>query len=211
MTNELEHQDKAEGAKGEQSAQKALPKKKGYGRTGTIIGLVTAAGLGTAAWLSDNDNAESFNRGVDTIQRSWFGHTPPPQVVYQDRLVPVVTLVQIIQTQDPGAKFFELHFDHDEALIGPGETPKVIEILQHTNENPDDKILIMGCADRVGDGEHNDQLADARATNIEVSLTGAGVDPARINKASFGEECALVGPDSRPEQRQRAVRVLAYE
>lgn len=61
-------------------------------------------------------------------------------------------------------------------------------VLIYLRANPSASIDITGYADEIGPGDKNEKLALARAVNVKKLLVESGIDPARINVVSAGED-----------------------
>lgn len=68
-------------------------------------------------------------------------------------------------------------------------------MLNFLRNHPGTSIDIIGHADEIGKTETNNALALKRAENVKTILVKAGIDPARLNATSQGEDTS-VAPDS---------------
>ena len=63
-----------------------------------------------------------------------------------------------------------------------------------------DLLSVEGHADAVGEEAYNLDLSELRARTVADALTGAGIDPERVEATGFGETRPLV-PNRTPEGR----------
>lgn len=82
----------------------------------------------------------------------------------------------------------DIHFEFDSIRL----TPVAQEILEKKaswlHANPDAKVTIEGHCDSRGTNEYNLALGEGRAQSAKAFLVDLGIDPARLNTISYGEE-----------------------
>lgn len=81
-----------------------------------------------------------------------------------------------------------VHFNFDRSDILPEAQATLDAKLPVLQANPNVRIRIEGHADERGSDEYNVALGMRRATAAKRYLTDKGIDAARIDVASFGEE-----------------------
>lgn len=79
-------------------------------------------------------------------------------------------------------------FDYDQADIRADQRAVLDAKIPVLRANPAVRILISGHADERGSDEYNIALGQARAAAARRYLTDNGIDPARIQITSYGEE-----------------------
>jgi peptidoglycan-associated lipoprotein len=84
-----------------------------------------------------------------------------------------------------------IHFDYDQAVIRQADQPTLDRKAAILAANPGVKIRISGHADERGSDEYNLALANRRAAAAKRYLVNKGVDAARIDVVSYGEERPL--------------------
>ena len=80
-------------------------------------------------------------------------------------------------------------------------------MLTYLRNNPKESIDILGHADEIGKSEFNDKLALDRATTVKNTLIKAGVNPARLNVVSKGEDSSV---DIDSADTRRLVRRVTF-
>lgn len=95
--------------------------------------------------------------------------------------------------------FPSIYFDFDQSLVRPQDRPLLDGVATEMIQNPDFALLIEGHCDWKGTTEYNLALGDSRAGAVRDYLVSLGVDPARIETKSFGDQQAM--PDAGPDQR----------
>ena len=106
----------------------------------------------------------------------------------------------------PPKAFFEL----DSANVRPEAEPALASVAKCVNEGAlrGRKLRIVGHADPRGDDEYNKQLGKTRAEAVAEELTRRGIDRAKINTVSRGEEKATgEGPAGYAYDRRVDIRL----
>lgn len=85
-------------------------------------------------------------------------------------------------------QFQNVLFDFDSAVIRPDQMPVLDAVADYLLQNPDEYVLIEGHCDERGSREYNLALGERRAQAARDYLIAAGIDPARIQTRSLGEE-----------------------
>lgn len=82
-------------------------------------------------------------------------------------------------------------FAYDSYQIAETEVSKVEAVAQYMKSNMDVKLVTEGHGDERGSNEYNMSLGEHRALAVRAYLVGLGVDGARIQTRSLGEEKPL--------------------
>jgi peptidoglycan-associated lipoprotein len=81
-----------------------------------------------------------------------------------------------------------VHFDFDSSVITEAEKPKVAAVADYIKSHPLDALEIEGHCDVRGTEEYNRALGEHRALALREELIRLGIDPARVDTVSFGED-----------------------
>jgi peptidoglycan-associated lipoprotein len=81
-----------------------------------------------------------------------------------------------------------IHFDYDKAVIRAGDAAVLDQKVAILQRNGALRIRISGHCDERGSDEYNLALGNRRATAAKQYLVSHGIDPSRIETASYGEE-----------------------
>jgi peptidoglycan-associated lipoprotein len=84
-----------------------------------------------------------------------------------------------------------INFDYDQATVRPADQATLDRKAVILVANPNVKIRISGHADERGSDEYNLALANRRAAAAKRYLENKGVDGARLDVISYGEERPL--------------------
>jgi peptidoglycan-associated lipoprotein len=84
-------------------------------------------------------------------------------------------------------QFAPVNFDYDSAQINESERSK-IEAVAGSLKGGSQSVIVEGNCDERGSSEYNLALGERRALAIRAYLIGLGVDGARVQTKSYGEE-----------------------
>jgi peptidoglycan-associated lipoprotein len=84
-----------------------------------------------------------------------------------------------------------IHFEFDKAVIQPDDAGVLDQKVAILRANPNLRIRISGHCDERGSAEYNLALGNRRATSAKQYLVSHGVEAARIETVSYGEERPL--------------------
>ena len=80
-----------------------------------------------------------------------------------------------------------VYFDYDSAQINESERSK-IESVASSMKGGSGQVIVEGNCDERGSTEYNLALGERRALAVRAYLVGLGVDGARVQTKSYGEE-----------------------
>jgi peptidoglycan-associated lipoprotein len=82
----------------------------------------------------------------------------------------------------------DIYFDYDDSSLKDIDRGIINKKAAWLNNNPDASIVIEGHCDERGTTEYNLALGDRRAESARSFLIDLGINPARLEKISYGEE-----------------------
>jgi peptidoglycan-associated lipoprotein len=85
-------------------------------------------------------------------------------------------------------QFTPVYFDYDSAQVKPSERPAIEAAAEYLRKNASLAVVVEGHCDERGSAEYNLALGERRALAVRAYLVGLGVDAARVQTRSFGEE-----------------------
>ena len=91
-------------------------------------------------------------------------------------------------TGTPIAELKTVYFDFDDSTIRSDQVSILDGNAQFLKGNSGVRTNVEGHCDERGTNEYNLALGDRRAKSTKNYLVNLGVDPARLNTISFGEE-----------------------
>jgi len=105
----------------------------------------------------------------------------------------------------------KVYFAYDSAAIGPAERPKLETLAQHLQAHANYCAVIEGHCDERGSDEYNRALGETRALVVRDYLSTLGIDAARLETISYGEERPVVShakSESQHQQNRRAEFII---
>jgi peptidoglycan-associated lipoprotein len=88
---------------------------------------------------------------------------------------------------DPWAQVV-VYFAFDSAALGQAELPKLEALAGNLREHPEYAVVVEGHCDDRGSDEYNRALGENRALVVRDHLISLGIDAARLETVSYGEE-----------------------
>ena len=81
-----------------------------------------------------------------------------------------------------------VYFAFDSATLGDSEMPKLETLAGHLREHADYITVVEGHCDERGSDEYNRALGENRALVVRDHLISLGIEAARLETVSYGEE-----------------------
>ncbi len=108
-------------------------------------------------------------------------------------------------------QFTPVYFDYDSAQINDSERAK-IEAVAQSMKGGSSGIIVEGHCDERGSREYNLALGERRALAVRAYLVGLGIDAARIQTKSLGEEQPVaMGHDESSWSQNRRGEFVIYQ
>ncbi|MBU1692449.1 MAG: OmpA family protein [Verrucomicrobia bacterium] len=90
--------------------------------------------------------------------------------------------------QEMRGQFAPVYFDYDSSQIKDSERSKLDAVASHLQGAASGNLIVEGNCDERGSNEYNLALGERRALAVRAYLVGLGIDGARIQTKSLGEE-----------------------
>ncbi|HLP75340.1 MAG TPA: OmpA family protein [Candidatus Paceibacterota bacterium] len=81
-----------------------------------------------------------------------------------------------------------VHFAFDSSALKTSEKSKVAAVADYLKSNPATAVEVAGHCDERGTEEYNRSLGERRALALREELVRLGIDPARVDTISYGED-----------------------
>ncbi|MBR1870553.1 MAG: OmpA family protein [Kiritimatiellae bacterium] len=154
-----------------------------YGKNADDADLLAGAGDSVAvggdadALLGDDVAVDIADVGLEGDADAEDGIVAATEVPFDSIYAPVTDAV-----------FAPVYFSFDANAISAAEEPKADAVAEHLKANPKHVVIVEGNCDERGSNEYNVSLGERRAGAIRDYLAASGVDAARIQTRSYGEE-----------------------
>jgi len=103
----------------------------------------------------------------------------------------------------------EVVFDVDKADLKPGGVRTVQKLASFLQEYPERNVMIEGFTDSTGAADYNQGLSERRASAVQTSLIGMGIEPARVQTRGYGEDFPVASNETAAgRQLNRRVEVI---
>ena len=86
---------------------------------------------------------------------------------------------------------YTVHFDYDSSSLKPDENPKIEAVAAQLKSNPAVALKVQGHCDERGTEEYNRSLGERRALAVREELIRLGIEPTRVDTASFGNDMPI--------------------
>ncbi len=81
-----------------------------------------------------------------------------------------------------------VYFDYDSQQLNPAEQGKIDAVVAYLQQNATHGVIVEGHCDERGSNEYNLALGERRALAVRAAMIAAGIDGARVQTRSYGEE-----------------------
>jgi peptidoglycan-associated lipoprotein len=81
-----------------------------------------------------------------------------------------------------------VHFAYDSSVVKSSEKPHVSAVSDYLKANATNALRVEGHCDERGTEEYNRSLGERRALALRENLIALGIDPSRIETATFGKD-----------------------
>ena len=81
-----------------------------------------------------------------------------------------------------------MYFEYDSPQLNPSEQGKIDAVVAYLQQNPTHGVIVEGHCDERGSNEYNLALGERRSLAVRAAMVSAGIDGARVQTRSYGEE-----------------------
>ncbi len=109
-------------------------------------------------------------------------------------------------------QFGAVYFGYDSSQILPSERAAIETVADFMRRHPSVGLIVEGHCDERGSAEYNLALGERRGLAARAYLIGLGIDGARVQTRSFGEESPVaMGHDEASWRLNRRAEFTAVE
>ncbi len=162
-------------------------------QTKRLVKLAMAAvllAMGGGCWSDDDGKGAPASTGPTVIPEDPFDVETGEVLDGDDVLFGAAGAGAFAETREavPGVAFAPVYFGFDSCRLAPAEVGKIEQVARHLLQNRGHVVLVDGHCDERGSNEYNLSLGEQRAQAIRSYLVSLGIDGARVQTRSFGEE-----------------------
>jgi outer membrane protein OmpA-like peptidoglycan-associated protein len=100
-------------------------------------------------------------------------------------------------------------FDTNRSKLKSGGARNTQKLADFLRQYPQRTVMIEGYTDSSGDSEHNQELAEQRASSVRMALLGMGIANERIVARGYGDSYPVAGNDTAAgRQLNRRVEIV---
>lgn len=148
------------------------------------VSLAAAAAFAMAVGCRTPPEENPDDYGTGSVLENEFGLDAPGDMPLSN--VDFRSLTPVVPPASAGIA--PVHFAYNSSAIPAAEQGKVANAALFLRQNPGVVLLVEGNCDERGTNEYNLSLGEFRAGSIRDALAAQGVEPGRIQTASYGEE-----------------------
>jgi peptidoglycan-associated lipoprotein len=117
-----------------------------------------------------------------------------------------------LMSQYSESDFTPVYFEYDSSHVSPQHQMAVEAVADHLRSNPNQGVIVEGHCDERGSREYNMALGERRALAVRAYLIGLGIEPARVQTRSMGEESpSALGHDENSWRQNRRAEFFLFE
>jgi peptidoglycan-associated lipoprotein len=151
-----------------------------------LMAMLALAMIGTSGCIRKKKKAPTYDPAADfagdQVIIGWNADGTP---IYGD----AGSLGMRMDGAEIGVGQFEaVYFDYDSPQLNPAEQPKIDMVVTYLQANPTHGVIVEGHCDERGSNEYNLALGERRALAVRAALISLGIDGARVQTRSYGEE-----------------------
>jgi len=150
--------------------------------------LLALAVLGTTGCIKKRTKPLTGGAAGLADDRVIIGYGPNGEPIYADAQAGLPGR----EGAEIGAGQFEaVYFDYDSPQLNPSEQGKIDAVVAYLQQNPTQGVIVEGHCDERGSNEYNLALGERRSLAVRAAMISSGIDSARVQTRSYGEERAV--------------------
>jgi outer membrane protein OmpA-like peptidoglycan-associated protein len=175
-------------------------------RTAIGTGVGAAAGAGVGAAIGSASGKAKEGAIIGAVSGAIIGGAIGNRLDKQAK-----ELAQIAETRRTEEGILvslkgDILFDTGKANLKPDASERVNKIAEILAKYPEDRIVVIGHTDNVGNNEINQRLSENRANAVKVALLSQGVPAENITVVGMGKSQPIASNNT-PEGRAKNRRV----
>lgn len=153
-----------------------------------LMVLLALAMLGTTGCLKKKKKGTGLDPNAPFGDQVIVGYGPNGEPIYGSAADMDALAVRTEGVEIAASQFEAVRFDYDSPQLNPSEQGKIDAVVAYLQQNPTHGVIVEGHCDERGSNEYNLALGERRSLAVRAAMISAGVDGARVQTRSYGEE-----------------------
>ncbi len=116
------------------------------------------------------------------------GYNPDGTPIYGSAADAAALAARTEGAEIAAGQFEAVRFDYDSQQLNPSEQGKIDAAVAYLQQNATYGVIVEGHCDERGSNEYNLALGERRSLAVRAAMISAGIDGARVQTRSYGEE-----------------------
>ena len=154
-----------------------------------LMVLLALAMMGTTGCLKKKKKAPAIDPNAGFVSDQVIvGYNPDGTPIYGSAGGDTALAGRTDGAEISGGQFEAVYFEYDSPQLNPSEQGKIDAVVAYLQQNPTHGVIVEGHCDERGSNEYNLALGERRSLAVRAAMVSAGIDGARVQTRSYGEE-----------------------
>ena len=156
-----------------------------------LMVLLALAMIGSTGCLKKKKKGTGLDPNAPFGDQVIVGYNPDGTPIYGSAADAAALAGRTEGAEIAASQFESVRFDYDSPQLNPSEQGKIDAVVAYLQQNPTQGVIVEGHCDERGSNEYNLALGERRSLAIRAAMISAGIDGARVQTRSYGEERAV--------------------
>ncbi len=153
-----------------------------------LMVLLALAMVGSTGCLKKKKKGAALDPNAPFGDQVIIGYNPDGTPIYGSAADAAALAGRTDAAEIPAGQFEPVRFDYDSPALNPSEQGKIDAVVSYLQANATHGVIVEGHCDERGSNEYNLALGERRALAVRAAMISAGIDGARVQTRSYGEE-----------------------
>ena len=150
--------------------------------------LLALAMVGSTGCLKKKKKGAALDPNAAYGDQVIVGYNPDGTPIYGSAADAAALAGRTEGAEIAASQFEAVRFDYDSPQLNPSEQGKIDAVVSYLQANPTHGVIVEGHCDERGSNEYNLALGERRSLAVRAAMISAGIDGARVQTRSYGEE-----------------------
>ena len=150
--------------------------------------LLALAMVGSTGCLKKKKKGAALDPNAAYGDQVIVGYNPDGTPIYGSAADAAALAGRTEGTEIAASQFEAVRFDYDSPQVNPSEQGKIDAVVAYLQQNATYGVIVEGHCDERGSNEYNLALGERRSLAVRAAMISAGIDSARVQTRSYGEE-----------------------